>query len=120
MAFDPITGGRHPEPAAASSGNWMMDHRARIALEQSERLERRQQELLGQTSELNTPAERIRIWERRHGLTLPRDANHHIIVMVARQTNLALDQVREEQQRRLAPVSGDAVVVPTVASSKVT
>lgn len=120
MAFDPITGSRHSELAAASSDNWMTDHRARIALEESERLERRQQELLAQTSELNTPAERIRIWERRHGLKLPRDANHRIIGMVARQTDLALDQVREEQQRRLAPVNGDAAVVPTVDSSKVT
>lgn len=120
MAFDPATGGWHPEPAAASSGNWMMDHRARIALEESERLERRQQELPGQTSELNTPAERIRLWERRHVLTLPRDANHRIIFMVARQTDLALDQVREEQRRRLAPVKGDAAVVPTVDLSKVT
>lgn len=117
MAFDSVTGGRASEPAAASSGNWMMDHRARMALEESERLERRQQEFLGQTSELNTPAERIRIWERRHGLTLPRDVNHRIIVMVARQTDLALDQVREEQQRRLAHVRGDTGGVPTVDSS---
>ena len=120
MAFDPVIGGRHIEPAEASSGNWMTDHRARIALEESERLERKQQELLEQTSERSTPAERIRVWERRHGLKLPRDANHRIIGIVARQTDLALDQVREEQQRRLARINGDAAVVPTVATSKET
>lgn len=120
MAFDPVTGGQHLEPAAASSGNWMTDHRERIALEESERLERKQQELLEQTSERNTPAERIRVWERRHGLRLPRDANHRVIGLVARQTDLALDQVREEQQRRLAAIGADAADVPAVDSDKVT
>ncbi len=120
MAFDRVTDGRYPEPAATSSGNWMTDHRARIALEESERLERRRQEILEQTSERNTPAERIRIWERRHGLRLPRDANHRLIGIVARQTDLALDQVREEQQRRLARSNGDAAIVPTDDTSKVT
>ncbi len=119
MAIDLVTGGRHLEPAAAPSGNWMTDHRARIALEESERLERKQQELLEQTSESNAPAERIRIWERRHGLRLPRDADHRILNIVARQTDLALDQVREEQQRRLARNIGDVAVTPAVESGKV-
>jgi hypothetical protein len=112
MAFDPAIGDRYRESVATSGGNWMTDHRARIALEESERLERKQQELVEQTSERNTPAERIRIWERRHGLTLPRDSNHRLLAIVADQTDLALDQVREEQQRRLARVSGEAAVVP--------
>src|SRR5579862_3514191 len=99
MAFDPVTGGRHRDLAAASD-NWLPDHRARIAMEESERLERKQQELLQQTSERSTPAERIRIWERRHGLTLPRDPHHPIVSIVASQTDLEVDQVREEQQRR--------------------
>ena len=120
MAFDPVIRGRHLEPATASSGNWMTDHRASIALEESERLERKQRELLEQTSERFTPAERISTWERRHGLRLPRDANHRIIGVIARETGLAPDQVREEQRRRLAAINGDAVAVPTVASSKVT
>jgi hypothetical protein len=119
MAFDPVSGGRNRHPAAASD-NWMADHRARIALEESERLERKQQELLQQTSERSTPAERIRVWERRHGLTLPRDSNHRLLNIVARQTDLALDQVREEQQRRLAPVNGEAGDVLIVDSSRAT
>lgn len=118
MAFDSETDGRLLAPAAASSGNWMTDHRARIALEESERLERRQRELLEQTSEHNTPAERIYIWERRHGLTLPRDANHRVIDIVARQTELALEQVRAEQQRRLEHLSGGSAAVPAADSSK--
>jgi hypothetical protein len=120
MAFDPVIDGRHLEPAAASSGNWMTDHRARIALEESERLQSKQRELLEQTSHRNTPAERIRIWERRHGLTLPRDVNHRLIGVIAHQTNLARDQVREEQRRRFAHPNGDAAAVPTADPSKVT
>jgi hypothetical protein len=112
MPFDPVTDGRHHEPPVAS-GNWMTDHRARIALEESERLERKQQELLEQTSERNTPAERIRIWERRHGLTLPRRPNHRLLTIVAHQTDLTVEQVHEEQQRRLARVNAEAVVTPT-------
>jgi hypothetical protein len=112
MAFDPLSGGRYRDQTAASD-NWLPDHRARIAQEESERLERKQQELLQQTSGRSTPAERIRIWERRHGLTLPRDANHRIVNIVAHQTELAVDQVREEQQRRLGRVSAEAAVVLT-------
>lgn len=117
MAFDPVIDGRLLEPAAASSGNWMADHRARIALEESERLQSKQRELREQTSDRNTPAERIRIWERRHGLTLPRDVNHRLIGVIAHQTDLARDQVREEQRRRLASLNGDPAVVPAADSS---
>jgi hypothetical protein len=99
MTFDPLTGGRYRESPIAS-GDLMSDHRARIALAESERLERKQHELLEQTAEHNTPAERIRIWERRHGLTLPRDSNHRLLVIVAAATNLPLHGVREELQRR--------------------
>jgi len=120
MAFDPPIRSRHQEPAIASSGNWMTDHRARIALEESERRERKQQELLEQTCKRNTPAERIRIWERRHGLSLPRDSNHRLLALVARQTDLALEQVCEEQQRRRARISGEVVVVPDADSSRAT
>jgi hypothetical protein len=119
MAFDPVPDGRHRDPAATPD-NWMADHRARVALEESERLERKQQELLQQTSERSTPAERIRVWERRHGLTLPRDANHRLLDIVARQTDLALAQVREEQQRRLGRSGGDAPVVLAADSSQAT
>ncbi len=118
MAFGPVIGGWHFEPAAASSGNWMTDHRARIALEESERLQSKQRELLEQTSDRRTPAERIRIWERLHGLTLPRDANHRLIGVIASQTDLARDQVHEEQRRRLACLSRIAAAVPTADSGR--
>ena len=119
MAFDPVIGGRYRDQTTASD-NWLPDHRARIALEESERRERKQPELLRQTSERSTPEERIRVWERRHGLTLPRDSHHRIVSIVASQTDLALDQVREEQQRRRARTNGEVAAAPADPSSPAT
>lgn len=90
---------RLPTPAAA---DFVAENRARIAHEQKQELERKQQELLEQISERNTPAQRILIWERRHGLTLPRDSNHPALGIVAAATGLALEQMHEEQRRRSA------------------
>lgn len=107
MAFGPFTGGRHvelPEP----SHDWKTEYRARVAHAESERLELKRRELLEQVSERNTPAERIRIWERRHGLTLPHASNHRLLGIVAAATGLALHQVSEEQQLRSAGVRSDA------------
>ncbi|MGB6452079.1 MAG: hypothetical protein WBE92_15115 [Steroidobacteraceae bacterium] len=95
-------------------GELMADYRARIAHEQSLASERRQAELAEQVSARNTPGERIRIWERRHGLTLPRDSNHRLLGMVAAETDLAVEQVQEEQRRRLGAARGtpDPVAAP--------
>jgi hypothetical protein len=84
------------------AGDFVTDHRARIADEQRQEVERKQQELVEQISERNSPAQRILIWERRHGLTLPRDSNHPALGIVAAATGLALEQMHEEQRRRSA------------------
>lgn len=88
---------------ATPSGELNADYRVRIAREQAEVVERRQQELLEQTSELNTPEMRVRIWERLHALALPRTPDHRLLNVVAAHTGLTMQQVRDEQQRRLAP-----------------
>ena len=113
MAFDPLA--RDHLESSVVSGDRMMDHRARIAQEESERLERKQRELIEQSSERNTPAERIRIWERRHALTLPRATDHPLLAIVAAGTKLALHQVNEEQQRRLARAKPETAVIPPTA-----
>ncbi|HUN26179.1 MAG TPA: hypothetical protein VMU67_07710 [Steroidobacteraceae bacterium] len=120
MAFDPWTGGRNHEPPMPATGDLMTDHRARIAFEETQRLERKQQELLEQISHRNTPAERIRIWERRHGLTLPRSSDHRLLAIVAAATDLALYQVREEQLRRLGSVKTDDTVAAPAAPAEPT
>jgi hypothetical protein len=82
-------------------GELNADYRARVMREQAENVARRQEELLEQTSELNTPEARVRIWERLHSLALPRNPSHPLLRVVATQTGLSLEQVKEEQQKRM-------------------
>jgi hypothetical protein len=102
MSFDFFVARGRDQLPTPGAGDFATDHSARIALEQRQELDRKQQELLEQISERNTPAQRILIWERRHGLTLPRDSNHAAVGIVAAATGLALEQVHEEQRRRSA------------------
>ena len=84
-------------------GELNADYRVRLALEQSEAEERRRLELMELSATANAPETRIRAWERTHGLTLPRAATHPVLNSVAAATSLTLEQVRDEQRRRLQP-----------------
>ena len=86
-------------------GELASDYRVRLAVERAEADERRRLELLELASTANAPDARIRAWERTHGLTLPRAASHPVLSSVAAATHLTIEQVREEQRRRLMPVS---------------
>ena len=86
-------------------GELPADYRVRLAEERAEAQERRRVELLELSSTAHSPDARIRAWERAHGLSLPRDAAHPVLVTVAAATRLTLEQVREEQRRRVTPVS---------------
>jgi hypothetical protein len=92
-------------------GELVSEYRIRLAEERAEENERRRIELLGLSAASNGPAARIRVWERTHGLTLPRDASHPVLFSVAAATQLTLEQVQEEQRRRLMPVPEPAPVV---------
>jgi hypothetical protein len=76
----------------------------RLALEQREREEKKRLELAEQRSDLNPPEVRIRMWERIHGLRLPSDPDHPIVDVIAVSTRLTLEEVRREQQSRMARV----------------
>jgi hypothetical protein len=78
----------------------MMDFRARLVHQQAEAAERRRMDLAEQSSRLKTAEERIRIWERIHEVTLPKDPAHRLIEIIAANTGLTGSDVREEQQRR--------------------
>ncbi len=80
------------------------DRRAAVQREQQERAAERQKELASQTSPMNGPADRIRIWERLHGLNLPRAASHKLVRVIAVQTELTVQQVQDEQQRRAGTI----------------
>ena len=93
------TAGRHVSPSGEDP---MMDFRARLVHQQAEAAERRRHDLAEQSSRLKTAEERIRIWERIHEVTLPRDSTHRLVDIIAANTGLTDADVREEQQRRAA------------------
>jgi hypothetical protein len=85
------------------------ERREQIAAHQAEMQAHKDRDLARQTAVDSTPAMRIALWERRHGLALPRDPRHPLMQCVADGTQLDLDQVREEQKsrarRRAAPAA---------------
>ncbi len=89
-------------PSTSSPEDPMMDFRARLVHQQAEAAERRRLDLAEQSSRLKTAEERIRIWERIHEVTLPRDSAHRLVEIIAANTGLSDAEVREEQSRRAA------------------
>jgi hypothetical protein len=86
-------------------GELNAEYRARMAYEQVQADERRQTELLELRAVGNAPAARISSWERTHGLSMPRGAEHPVLASIAAATSLTLQQVRDEQRRRLLPAA---------------
>lgn len=81
-------------------GETPADYRRRMELLQAEALERREQDISEQRSPLNSAAERIRIWERRHQLSMPRSPDHALVSVIALNTGLSIDEVQGEQKIR--------------------
>jgi hypothetical protein len=86
--------------AASIGAETIADYRARIAHQQAEAARRRQEELEEQSSTLKTPDTRIRIWERLHEVGLPRDPTHRLVDIIAANTGLTVEEVRDEQRLR--------------------
>lgn len=99
-----------PPPIAGEAAS---DFRERALRQQAETAQRRQQDLLELSSQLNPPETRIRIWESLHQVSLPRSAEHRLLTVIARATGLTLDQVLEAQRNRFEPPP--AVEVPAEA-----
>ena len=78
------------------------EHRLRVLHAAEDRAALRAGELASQISPMNDARERIRIWERLHALRLPPRAGHVLVGVIATQTCLSVEQVREEQRRRAA------------------
>jgi hypothetical protein len=87
-------------PSSSAPEDPMMDFRARLVHQQAEAAERRRLDLAEQSSRLKTAEERIRIWERIHEVTLPKDPAHRLVDIIAANTGLLSSDVHEEQQRR--------------------
>ena len=112
---DPHHDNSHSSPLRPMAGELVADYRERLARRELEARERQAHELAEQSSTLNSPADRIRIWERRHGLTLPTSPSHRLLDIVATGTGLDLDAVLAEQRRRRTPQ--DAASAPLVETS---
>lgn len=76
------------------------ERRAIAQRAEMDRVESRQRELDTQCSPEFLPEERIRIWERLHGLSLPQAEKHPLLAVIAEQTQLSIRDIRDEQGRR--------------------
>jgi len=85
-----------------TSGELMREHRARVALEDEARNERRRLGEAEQSASSSAPEIRVRVWEKIHGLSLPKDTTHPLVNVIATQTNLTVAEVRHEQVVRRA------------------
>jgi len=95
--------GKQTDYVAPKPGESIADYRARIVQRQAEAIEQRQRELAEQTSDANTPAARIRIWEKLHQLVMPRNPTHRVLKVIAAGTRLSVEEVRAEQRQRSMP-----------------
>jgi len=86
-----------PLPIAPASP---AEHRAAVLRAEEDRARERQRELDSQVSPMLAAAERIQIWEKLHALRLPTSAIHPLVACIAVQTQLTLQDVAAEQQRR--------------------
>lgn len=107
MVFESEGSGR-PSGARPHIGESIPDYRARLVHEQEEMRQRRLAEMAEQVSVRNIPSERIRIWERLHGLPLPRNPTHKLLSVIAAATDLQLEQVQEVRRLRLLAAKGVA------------
>jgi hypothetical protein len=98
---------RRPTPLVHDDA--LHDFRTRLLHQQAESAERRRRDLVEQTSDMHTPAARIRIWERLHETRLPKDPAHGLIAVIAAGTRLTVTEVRHEQSLRFG---GPARVTP--------
>ncbi len=94
---------RPMEHLLPTPGESVADFRDRVAQRQADAAAHRQRELAEQTSEAHTPAARIKIWERLHQITMPRNPAHQVLQVIAASTHLTLEEVRAEQRQRAMP-----------------
>ena len=85
----------HRDFSYAAPPNTVAEHR----LEEQAAI--RASELAAQVSPANDAEKRIRIWEQRHALRLPRSSGHVLVKVIATQTRLTVSDVHEEQRRRI-------------------
>ena len=90
---------KFPGDSAYSSqqSELLRTHAEMLASEAEANAAKRRVELEELRSDLISPELRIRAWERVHGLRLPQDPNHNILVVIALATKLTVEQVQAVQ-----------------------
>jgi hypothetical protein len=86
----------------SSPSELIRTHSEMLAAEAEASAAQRLIELEALRSDVNTPEQRIRAWERVHRLVLPRDPNHHILHAIALKTGLTLEQIQAVQRNDAA------------------
>ena len=100
--YDPWPG-RAQHPFVSVPGETVAEHRTRLGLQQSDRIERRERECLEQRSPDLTPVQRLRLWERLHQLRIPSRLRGTLATVIAGDTGLSIEQVHEAQLARALP-----------------
>lgn len=84
-------------------------HAEMLAAEANARADKRRVALEELRSDVRSPEERVRAWERVHGLTLPIDPHHPILNLIAANTRLTIQEVQAVQRNDAALRSASAV-----------
>jgi len=110
----PFSSGPAPRQTA---GDIIRDHLSRLAVEEKIRAETRRLEQAELCLSSNSPAARIRAWEKMHGLRFPLNATHPILQVIASATHLTLAEVRQEQHTRMAARTPESHEAPAQSST---
>jgi hypothetical protein len=86
------------------------DYRTRLAVADEARAQQRRLDLAEQCSDSNPPETRISMWEKLHGLRMPADPEHPIMVVIADTTRLRLCDVHAVQAARRGRTSTTASI----------
>jgi hypothetical protein len=85
-------------PPASRRSEVNRTHMETLAADADARAAKRREDLEELRSDLSSPEQRIRAWERVHELTLPLNPNHPILDVIAVKTRLTMEQVQDVQR----------------------
>ena len=86
--------------AIADCAELMRDHRARMLHAREQAAARRKRAIEDQRCSSLAAPERVSMWENLHQVRIPTDPDHPILLIIAQQTGLRLDDVRGVQRNR--------------------
>lgn len=87
-------------PVCLSPMDSAADRRAAAVAREAAELDRRQAELVQLRAATASASARIRLWETRYGLALPRNPCHPLLACIVEATRLTLADVHREQHER--------------------